>query len=454
LFVAATVLYNQGVWARFYRTEGTTGFSYGYGYGYDAGWGYGYGYYSGEGKNNYGYLMSQKYATSTESPSQTSATIAVTTDYLALVKVQYGTVSGSYGFNTSYTASYATSTNVSLTGLSCSTVYYYRVVAKDIGGHEWTGSEASFNTSACSGGGGGGGAPSEPAPEVPTESTEATISAESGGSVTLTASDGTKVTVSMPAGAVDSDTTLSITRSDASAAVSAGSIEAAPGGLVMIGDMVFSFTATDAEGNPVLSFAEDITLTFNYTESQVEGYDEDSLTVYMWNGTEWEALESTVDPENNTISATTDHFTYFAIMGEEEEEEKPISEMTIEELKEKIAEIMALIADLKAKIQKLLFGAIPSGFTFERNLRYGMSSDDVKYLQIVLNSDEDTQLAESGVGSPGEETRYFGPLTKAAVIKFQEKYAEDVLGPWGLTKGTGFVGKTTRAKLNELLTGQ
>ncbi|MCD6177959.1 hypothetical protein J7K03_01705 [bacterium] len=134
--------------------------------------------------------------------------------------------------------------------------------------------------------------------------------------------------------------------------------------------------------------------------------------------------------------------------------EKPISEMTVEEIKEKISEIMSAIAQLRQLLAQLEGERVVLGCSiskFERNLRKGMTGDDVKCLQIVLNSDPDTKLADSGPGSPGNETSYFGPLTKAAVIKFQEKYASEVLAPWGLTSGTGFVGRTTRDKLNQLL---
>jgi len=88
---------------------------------------------------------------------------------------------------------------------------------------------------------------------------------------------------------------------------------------------------------------------------------------------------------------------------------------------------------------------------FERGLEVGMSGIDVKWLQVLLNNDSDTRIASSGPGSPGNETSYFGSLTKKAVIKFQEKYSQDVLAPWGFNSGTGFIGRTTREKLNLIL---
>jgi peptidoglycan hydrolase-like protein with peptidoglycan-binding domain len=85
---------------------------------------------------------------------------------------------------------------------------------------------------------------------------------------------------------------------------------------------------------------------------------------------------------------------------------------------------------------------------FVRDLFVGISGPDVLDLQKILNSDSETKIAETGVGSPGAETDYFGNLTKLAVEKFQLKYSDYVLKPIGLALPTGRVGQYTRDFLN------
>jgi hypothetical protein len=95
---------------------------------------------------------------------------------------------------------------------------------------------------------------------------------------------------------------------------------------------------------------------------------------------------------------------------------------------------------------------VPKDFTFNRHLALGSRGEDVKYLQIILNSDSETLLREDeGVGYIGSESEYYGYLTVEAVRKFQEKYAEEVLEPSGFWRGTGYVGDNTIKKLNQLL---
>ena len=83
-------------------------------------------------------------------------------------------------------------------------------------------------------------------------------------------------------------------------------------------------------------------------------------------------------------------------------------------------------------------------------LKVGDRGTQVLNLQKILNSSPDTQISTSGVGSPGNETDYFGALTRIAVIKFQEKFSNEILAPTGLTNGTGVVGPKTLQKLNIL----
>jgi hypothetical protein len=87
-------------------------------------------------------------------------------------------------------------------------------------------------------------------------------------------------------------------------------------------------------------------------------------------------------------------------------------------------------------------------YEFVKNLAYRDTDPDVLKLQQYLNAHGFT-LAESGSGSPGEETDYFGSLTYAALIKFQNAHASAILAPVGLTQGTGYFGPATRAFVND-----
>lgn len=80
-------------------------------------------------------------------------------------------------------------------------------------------------------------------------------------------------------------------------------------------------------------------------------------------------------------------------------------------------------------------GACPA---LSRSLQQGSTGADVMALQVFLNGSADTRVAASGAGSPGNETSYFGPATRAAVIKFQTKHGVSAIG---------IVGPATRAAI-------
>lgn len=129
----------------------------------------------------------------------------------------------------------------------------------------------------------------------------------------------------------------------------------------------------------------------------------------------------------------------------------PASAQSTSDLQAQINALLAQIAALQGGSTQQS-GGLSCTATFTMNLKQGSTGSEVMALQKFLNSIDGTQVAVSGAGSPGNETSYFGPATKAAVIKFQEKYAADILTPVGLSKGTGNWFASTRAKANALCT--
>ncbi len=86
-------------------------------------------------------------------------------------------------------------------------------------------------------------------------------------------------------------------------------------------------------------------------------------------------------------------------------------------------------------------------FQFKGNLTFGSRGKEVEELQKCLARDKE-------IYPDAEINGYFGPKTKEAVIRFQEKYREEILKPFELEKGTGEVRKATRDKLNEVCFGK
>lgn len=124
-----------------------------------------------------------------------------------------------------------------------------------------------------------------------------------------------------------------------------------------------------------------------------------------------------------------------------------------EDMQKMINDLLAQIAALQG--QGGTSGSVASGicpFTWTRDLTAGATGADVMKLQQFLNSNADTRVSASGVGSVGMETEFYGPATAAAVSKFQVMHRADVLTPAGLTNPTGYFGPGTRAKANSLCT--
>ena len=133
--------------------------------------------------------------------------------------------------------------------------------------------------------------------------------------------------------------------------------------------------------------------------------------------------------------------------------EKPISKMSQQEILAMISEMEELISQLRAQLVKIesdedKSSSLPFACArvFEENLFYGLRNDDRVYCLQQFLKDQGSEIYPEGL-----VTGNFLTLTRAAAIRFQEKYADEILAPLQLSAGTGFVGSLTRAKINSLL---
>ena len=107
----------------------------------------------------------------------------------------------------------------------------------------------------------------------------------------------------------------------------------------------------------------------------------------------------------------------------------------------KVRDIIAFTdipADYLNKVKKL-------PFKFTKELSLYTNDVQVKELQKMLNESPDTVIVLEKAGSPGEETTYFGPMTKSALMKWQIKNGitpTGYFGPASIKKANERIGKT------------
>lgn len=232
---------------------------------------------------------------------------------------------------------------------------------------------------------------------------------------------------------------------------------------------VATSTFTDYIGNA--NTAGSNVLNRTYVQASSGGYS----TSYTFGGS------TSVTPGSNTTSQNTNYSTSSTATSSQSTSATstntiphiatPTASSTLNELRDKITDIPAITAllDPKIKIDTFIlrnaklpninieltdggtyifpglsadFGGLTASNNFDTNIELGTKAADIINLQKFLNAQGFT-VSKSGPGSIGNETSYFGVLTRAAVQTFQRFF--------NIEPADGTLNPNTRAFINSLL---
>lgn len=403
--------------------------------------------------------------------SSTGAIITWDTDEDASALVNYGlTSSCSSSTSESDISPRDTGHSITISNLVSCTRYYYKAQSTD--GYSNTGysSVGTFKTTGCTG------------DATVTATGQSTATSGSGGTLTQG-----NLALTIPASfktGTDSAVFQANQLSNADFIAEAGT----PSGLNQIGSDVYTLRALSDEGTAVSTFDSAITVAMTYSDDDISTTDESTLWIYRYDGSNWNALTGcNVDTSANTVTCDTTSFSDFAIFGEEGTcatvahaatynayptcgpatcdtgyslsggscnsvggggipvhiLQQMSDQMRIDALNKQIEDLKTQIAVI-SKVDVLKNSDVDTdddtNYQFTRDLYLGRVGEDVKQLQIYLNNNG-FKLADSGDGSNGSETDFFGQLTKQALIKFQKANK--------IEPAYGFFGPVTRALINK-----
>lgn len=387
----------------------------------------------------------------------TTASIAWDTNEVASTRLWYSADS-LYASSTSETdtGTRVLSHTAPLSGLIGCTFYNYKAVSRDAAGNTATSTAASFTTKGCSGG------------AIPSTSTSTPVTVSAMATSTLT-DDSRTLSVQTPANFTATSSSIIIQIKGLSSDTVLGSIGKPSSSVNSAASIVFDVKALINNVTELDSFDVPVTVSYTYTDADIAGLDEGSLTMYHYASGSWSPLNScSVNTSTNTITCTAPHFSIFAIFGSPQSTSNSSSSIGGTALpwcsgpsapgwKSGLADggcgklaLATSLPESPVPVQPLIVKTQCPSYNFTRSLRFGMTGEDVRALQKLMNCLGFT-LADTGPGSPGKETNLFVERTFNSVVKFQEMYADDILVPLNAPKGTGFFAELSRKKAKVLL---
>lgn len=364
--------------------------------------------------------------------SDSGATISWHTDQNSSSKVDFG-LDSNYGSTTATldNASSTMSHSVGLTGLTPCTNIHYRVRSINAVTNETVGDDHVFSTSGCTG------------DSTILASTTVNIAVSEGGTASLG-----NIALTVPSG-YSSATSSAIFALSTLDYTPFSEVAGHPTGKASVGTSVYNIKSFSDSTTTISSFDVPLSISMSYSAGDANGFDETSLMIYRYDSGSWYALDScTVDTSVKTVECQTNNFSDFEIFGV-----RASLASVVAPTNNASGSTISGTSVLGNPYFKFLFKT-PSNKTnqlvFERDLKVGMTGDDIKILQQFLNANGYV-LASAGAGSPGSETRYFGAKTRNALMKFQGKYASDILAPLKLKNPTGYFGQSTRNFMYRIL---
>lgn len=234
----------------------------------------------------------------------TQTVITWTTDENSSSQVQYGLVKA-YGYSTteSDTSTRITNHAVTLSNLKSCAHYFFRVISHDSQNNSTASDQQTFTTGGC-------------LASVVVGGGETTIPI-TGGNLELANTNST-AQLTIPNNYSSQTADFQINKLDTASAPTP------PSGKSIASDNFYELLAITQSNESLSNFAHPITFTITYDSNLESNYEESSLDIYKFDGTNWLKKNCSLDITANTLTCDLNSFSTYAVLGNSKNNSSPV----------------------------------------------------------------------------------------------------------------------------------